>query len=134
MAVGNRVAEGHRAVEIGGRRDRERAIAIVRHRRAVAGCDIRHCQSVAVDIREPSDQVRGADGVSRIFRAVSKGCGCGSCRGIVDGCDADGLRRRLRTAFPVDDIVVQRQRAVEIGRKRDRKGCLLYTSPSPRDS
>ena len=72
VAVDHVVAQAHRAVVVGTRRDGEGAIAVIDDA-AIAAGQSRHAQRVAIHIAEAGQQVDGADGVSGIFCAACEG-------------------------------------------------------------
>ena len=90
VAVDHVVRQGHRAVEVGARRDGVGAVAVVDDA-AVAGGEAGDAEHLAVGgdvhIAEAGQQVGRADGVGGVLGA---GCqhGCGRAGGrVVDRCD-----------------------------------------------
>ena len=117
------VGEGHRAVEVEARGDGEGAVAVVGDG-AVGGGEVGDGEGIAIDIGEAGQQVGGADGVGGVLGAGGQRRGGRAGGRVVDGRDGVALHTRYAAAVPVEHVVGEGHRAVEVQRRRDGEGAV----------
>src|SRR6185369_9732758 len=127
VAVDHVVAQGHCAVEVGGRGDGESAIAVVHHA-AVTGAEARYAEHLTVGgdvhIGEALQQIGRADRVGRVLRTRRQHGAGGAGRCVIDRRQAVALVASHRAAVAIDHVVAQGDRAVEVGGRGDGEGAV----------